>query len=271
MNIEGIGLIGLGHVGKNVLERIEPIAPVVQYDTAWGTPYPTEELAACDLAIVCVPTPSLASGECDTSIVEKAVAALPCDRVWIRSTITPGTSDMLAERYGKRVCFSPEYVGETTFSDAYDLEEFMIVGGEPEDRRFIMDLVMRGPQRPSRFIQCTNTEAELVKYMENAFLAAKVGLVAEFHELSETLGLDWYTVREAWLADPRIGTAHSHALSHDLGFSGKCLPKDVAALCSFADRSGSPLKVLESVRDANVERRDDVIDLRAACEDSPQG
>ena len=253
--MKAIGLIGLGHVGKNVLERIESIAPVVQYDVSWELPYPTEELSECDIAIVCVPTPALRTGECDTSIVEKAVAALPCERVWIRSTITPGTSDMLAERYGKRVCFSPEYVGETRFSDAYDFDDFLVVGGDPEDRQFIVDLAMRAPVRPSRIHQCTNTEAELVKYMENAFLATKVGLVAEFFELSQQLGLDWYSVREAWLADPRIGTAHSTALPHDLGFGGKCLPKDVAALCDFAAKSGNPLNVLEAVRDANVERR----------------
>jgi UDPglucose 6-dehydrogenase len=94
--------------------------------------------------------------------------------------------------------------------------------------------------------------------MENSFLATKVGLVAEFYELSRKLGLDWYAVREAWLADPRIGRAHSHALPHDLGFGGKCLPKDVAALCAFADSAGSPLGVLEAVRDTNRNRRSDI-------------
>ena len=256
--ISRVGVIGLGHVGGNVFERIESVVDVVTYDSATGEPYPTEALAECDLAIVCVPTPALPSGACDTSIVEKAVASLPCDLIWVRSTVPPGTCDRLAEIHGKRICFSPEYVGETTFSDAYDFDDFLIVGGADGDRAAIIDLVMRCPRRPTRIHQCTNAEAELVKYMENAFLAAKVGIVAEFYELSRRLGLDWFTVREAWLADPRIGRAHSHALPHDLGFGGKCLPKDIAALCAFADEQGSPLAVMQAVRDANIARRTDI-------------
>lgn len=253
--VDRVAVIGVGHVGANIIERVESTVDVVAYDIAWGTTYPTDELARCDLAIICVPTPSLANGECDTTIVEKTIAELPIELVWIRSTVPPGTSDLLAARYGKRICFSPEYVGETNFSDAYDLDDFLIVGGEPADRTTIIDLAMRQSKAPAKVHQCTNTEAELVKYMENSFLAAKVGLVAEFYELSQKLGLDWYTVREAWLADPRIGIAHSHALPHDLGFGGKCLPKDIAALCAFGESNGAPLRVLEAVRDANLARR----------------
>lgn len=260
MNLQGIGLIGLGHVGKNVLKRIQGIAPVVQYDIRWDQPYPYDELARCDLAIVCVPTPALASGECDTTVVEKAIASVPCDRIWLRSTVPPGTSAALAERFDKRIVFSPEYVGETTFSDAYDLEDFLIVGGEPEDRGFIIDLVMQGQERPSRFIQCTAAEAELVKYMENTFLATKVSFVAEFYELTQQLDMDWHTVREAWLADPRIGRAHSHALPDDLGFGGKCLPKDVAAITEFARQQSLPLEVVEAVQSANDRRRGPAVD-----------
>jgi UDPglucose 6-dehydrogenase len=253
-----VGIIGLGHVGQNIQHRVESTFDVVAYDVAWEVLYPSSELEQCDLVIVCVPTPSLPNGECDTTIVEKAVASLPVDLVWVRSTVPPGTCDLLSERYRKQICFSPEYVGETNFSEGYDLEKFLVVGGEPDARRQIVDFAMRCDDAPERVYQCSNAEAELVKYMENSFLATKVGLVAEFYELSRKLDLDWYAVREAWLADPRIGRAHSHALPHDLGFGGKCLPKDVAALCAFADSAGSPLGVLEAVRDTNRNRRSDI-------------
>lgn len=253
-----VGVIGIGHVGQNIVDRLESRFDVVAYDSASDALYPTEELAQCQLAIICVPTPSLPDGACDTSIVEKAVSAVPCELVWVRSTVPPGTCDELAQRYAKQVCFSPEYVGETNFSDAYDLQQFLIVGGEPQARHRIIDIVMQSAQPPERIVQCTNAEAELIKYMENAYLAAKVSVVAEFFELSQQLGLDWYAVREGWLADPRIGVAHSHALPHDLGFGGKCLPKDIAALCAFAEEAGAPVDVLERVRDANRNRRNDI-------------
>lgn len=253
-----VAVIGTGHVGRNIAQRARATHEIITYDVAEDDEYPTEQLSTCDLAIICVPTPSLPSGACDISIVDAAVAAVPVDLVWVRSTVPPGTCDELASRHGKRICFSPEYVGETHFNDAYDLEDFLIIGGRSQDREQIVNFVLETKGPPTRIYRCANAEAELVKYMENTFLAAKVGIVAEFYELSQRIGLDWDSIREAWLADPRVGHAHSHATPGDLGFSGKCLPKDLAALCAFADQIGQPLDVLAAVRDANRKRRSDI-------------
>ena len=256
--IDKIAVIGVGHVGINIIERFEPVVQVVSYDPARDAEYPSAELATCDLGVICVPTPPLPDGSCDISIVEQAIADLPVDLIWVRSTVAPGTCDQLAAKLGKQICFSPELVGETNFSDAYDLDDFLIIGGEPQARERIVELANRVAKPPSKIYECTNAESELVKYMENTFLAVKVGLVADYYELSQKLGLDWDTVREAWLADPRMGEAHSHATPGDLGFGGKCLPKDLDALCQFGRANGMPLPILEAARDANIARRPDL-------------
>ena len=55
----------------------------------------------------------------------------------------PGTTDELVAATGKSICFSPEYVGETTFAVtrqtlwAHD-QSFQIIGGEPEARHCVL-------------------------------------------------------------------------------------------------------------------------------------
>jgi hypothetical protein len=80
-----------------------------------ATDYPARELAACDAGIICVDTPMGDGGACDTTHVHDAIERLPLSTVLIRSTIPPGTADLLASTTGKHVCFSPEYVGESTY------------------------------------------------------------------------------------------------------------------------------------------------------------
>jgi nucleotide sugar dehydrogenase len=218
-----IGVIGLGHVGRSVVELLTPFCDVVSFDTNDENPYPLAALTACEFAIVCVGTPQNADGSCDVSHVYDAVRAVPTERVLLRSTVPPGTTDALARETGKKICFSPEYVGESVHDEpswprgARDVP-FLIVGGEPEARHFFIQHFVKilGPEKT--YFQTTALEAELVKYMENAFLATKVTFVNEFFELCDAMGADWHTVREAWLLDPRIGRSHSAVFDDARGF-----------------------------------------------------
>ena len=254
-----IGVIGLGHVGHSVVAQFRD-HDLVTYDIRDSGPYPTDALARCDVALICVDTPPRPDGSADVSRVEAALAQLPCDTVLIRSTVPPGTTERLSRETGKEVCFWPEYVGETHYLGASweqfaSRDPFVILGGEPSVRGRMIDLLQPtfGPQ--VRFFQCSSSEAELVKYMENSYFAAKITFVNEFRLLSEQLGLDWHTVREGWLLDPRVERDHTVAFADQRGFDGKCLPKDLAAILRVAEGSGLHLKMLEAVQEANRDFR----------------
>jgi nucleotide sugar dehydrogenase len=254
-----IGVIGLGHVGHSVVTQFSG-HDVVTYDILDRTPYPSEALASCDVAMICVDTPARHDGSADVSRVEAALAQLPCRTVLLRSTVPPGTTERLTQLTGKDICFWPEYVGEThylggSWEQFAARDPFVILGGEAAIRRRMIDLLQPtfGPQ--VRFFQCSSREAELVKYMENSYFAAKITFVNEFRLLSERLGVDWHTVREGWLLDPRVERDHSVAFADQRGFDGKCLPKDLAAILRVAEDSGLQLKMLEAVQDANRDMR----------------
>lgn len=255
-----IAIIGMGHVGTATSELLRNHADLITYDAARDAHYPQQQLAGCDAAIICVDTPAGADGTCDTSHVRDAVQQLPVDTILLRSTVPPGTTDQLARTTGKRICFSPEYVGQSTYYHPYwpggqkDVP-FLILGGQPAIRRQFIDLLqpILGPHRT--YFQCTAREAELIKYMENAYLATKVTFVTEFRRICETLGADWHTVREGWLLDPRIEPGHTAALAQAPGFSGRCLPKDLTAIIHAATSAGYSPALLTEVLHSNQRLR----------------
>ena len=75
-----IGIVGGGFVGSaTALLKCNDITVIIyDLDPARCSPpgCTKEDLRTCDLVFVCVPTPSYDSGECNTIIVERAIAGL---------------------------------------------------------------------------------------------------------------------------------------------------------------------------------------------------
>jgi UDPglucose 6-dehydrogenase len=250
------GIIGMGHVGSALAAALGGRVDLVCYDRTDARPYPADDLAACAVVAICVDTPSNADGSCDLSNVIAAVEQVPNDRIWLRSTVAPGTTDELVARTGKHICHSPEYYGETPYPSLVWRNEpgdvpFLVVGGAPEARRELLDVIVPvfGPEKT--YFQCPALEAELVKYMENAFLATKVTFVNEFAQICRRLGADWHLVREGWLLDPRVGRSHSAVFEPDGGFDGRCLPKDLQAIINAARAGGYEAELLAEVARSN--------------------
>jgi len=251
-----VGIIGLGTVGRAVRELFDrPGYETFGFDIADDLPYPHAELAACDIAVVCVDTPFI-NGAADVSRVRAAVLDVPCAQVLIKSTVPPGTTDALAAESGKELCFWPEYISESNYHNPWFPSRiaevpFVVLGGPAATTRKVVDhlLPILGPTKT--YFQCAATEAELIKYAENAFFATKITFVNEFRRISESFDADWHTVREGWLLDPRVERMHTAALATDPGFAGKCLPKDLAAILAAAAAVGYDCPLLSAVQAAN--------------------
>lgn len=251
-----IGIVGYGVVGKALEALLRQGAhEVVIYDAflePFNGPGRRGEINACDLVFVAVPTPEGADGQCDVSSVEEVVSWVKAPTC-IKSTIPPGTVNRLAAQYNSRLCFSPEYVGETRWHPWKDIENhgFLIVGGD----RLTYDLVVAAYQAAlgplPRYYVTDGTTAELCKYMENTFLATKVAFANQFFDLAEAYGVNFNELRELWLADARIGRSHT-IVTAERGYRGRCLPKDMAAIISEARRFGGAL-LLEAVDRFNDE------------------
>ena len=250
-------IIGQGHVGVAFKKLVDGTFDSITYDPKLDGECPVEEIAKADIAVICVPTDQKQNGFCDTSIVEEVVSKLTNPHILIKSTIEPGTTDLLSKKYNLNLCFSPEYIGESSFNNSYYNEmvdtPFLIIGGKPSEVKFYFEVFENiwGPE--CFYYSCSSLEAELIKYMENSFFATKVTFVNEFYEIVKAYGADWHKIREGWLLDKRVNRTFSSVFIDKRGFSGKCLPKDVNAIFHASRKQGYEAKLLEAVISVNNE------------------
>lgn len=255
-NISSIALYGYGYVGKAFAQFVWEHAKVTMYDPAYVKRKPEAELAACDAAVICLPTPPNADGTCDTSLVESVVREIPHKLVLIKSTVSPGTTERLARETGKYIVHSPEFISESTYANPYypTMAEtpFVILGGQPLGRTAWLEFFQNILGPTAQYFQCTGTEAELIKYTANTYSALKVTFVNEMYEIAHALGADWHTVRSGWLLDQRVEPMSTMVFPHKRGYNGKCLPKDTLALIKSSQKAGYRPRLLQAVHDANL-------------------
>ena len=249
-----VGIVGLGAVGNGIVKMF-PSAAMYDEPKNIGT---REEINACDVAFVCVPTPSRPDGSCDTSIVEHVVGWIDGPVIVLRSTVSVGTTTMLARKYKKRIIFQPEYgPAETPDHPFNDLRKirWLILGGERADCKIVARAWQEAYSSDITIAFTTAEAAELCKYMENAFLATKVTFCNEFFDIAQTLGVDYDELRELWLLDPRIGRSHTFVYGDKRGFGGRCLPKDLSAIIVTATQRGHDPALLREVMATNARAR----------------
>jgi nucleotide sugar dehydrogenase len=257
-----IAIIGYGYVGKAMYELFKDHYDMCVYDPAFKhVPHITEdkdEINSCDLGVICVPTPRGENGECDISIVNSVMEWLDTPLILLKSTVEIGTTRQICNQYAKNIVFSPEYCGESSYWTPYDFHTeivetpFFIFGGFPEDISKMVDIFMPVCGPTKKYVQCRFEEAELAKYMENSFYATKIAFCYEMYEICHETGIDWNTVRELWLLDPRINPMHTSVFhENDYPFSGKCLPKDTSALAKFAEKMEYDANLLKEVLKTN--------------------
>ena len=81
------------------------------------------------------------------------------------------------------------------------------------------------------------TTAELVKYMENAYLATKVTFCNEFFRIAQHYKVDYEDLRELVTLDPRIDPSHTFVYRSHPWYDSHCLNKDVAAIAEDSNSS----------------------------------
>jgi UDPglucose 6-dehydrogenase len=249
-----VAIVGYGAVGKG-MHGLFPDAVIYDEPLGIGS---RDEVNGCRFALVAVPTPMLANGAADISIVREVVGWLECEVIVLRSTVPVGTTDQLITDTGKQIVFQPEYgPAETPDHPFNDLRKvrWAIFGGERRATSAAADLYKSVFSADFTIQQTDARTAELTKYMENAFLAAKVTFCNEFYDIASALGVDYNELRELWLLDPRIGRSHTFVFPDDRGFGGKCLPKDLSAVIRFAQDAGADPSLLRAVRETNSRHR----------------
>ncbi|MCF7815959.1 MAG: hypothetical protein K9M10_00905 [Candidatus Pacebacteria bacterium] len=235
-----IGFIGQGWIGKNYADDFESRGyDVVRY--ALEEPYckNINLISECDIVFIAVPTPTTENGF-DDSIVEEALKLVaPSKIAVIKSTITPGTTEKLQQKFPDIfVLHSPEFLVEVTA--AYDAAHpNRNIVGVPTDnsvfRRHAETVLSVLPKAEYESIMRAR-DAEFVKYAGNCFLFTKVMYMNMLYDLVTAMKGDWSQIKDALVHDPRVGESHMEPVHKGgRGAGGHCFIKDFEAFRRMYD------------------------------------
>lgn len=254
-----VGVIGNGFVGESQVFAFSSKVEVKVYDIdPLKATHKLEDLFECDYVFVCVPTPMSIDGNQDLKYIHSVFKELKPGPIYIiKSTIIPGTTNNLISNYPDLdIVFSPEFLTERKAKLDMLTQSRIILGGRK-------DLTMRVKKLfeyrffGKHIIETDPSTAELIKYMNNAFLATKVSIINEFKLLANKVGADWEKALYGFAIDGRIGETHMDVPGPDgkLGYGGTCFPKDVNAILKFAESVGINLHTIAGGWKTNLEVR----------------
>ena len=249
-----IGIIGVGMVG-GALQRYfakKSNYQIYLYDKFKGIGS-IEDINKADVVYICVPTPSKQNGTCDISVVDEAIGYLKGSKVVvIKSTIVPGTTERLQDKYQRhKILFNPEFLTELTADQDTEYPDRQIMGYTNKSFSGCKEIFLQLPLSPFEKIYPA-TETEMIKYATNTWFALKVAFANQIYDLCEKLKIDYNIVLEGISADKRIGRTHLKIRHKGYrGYGGKCIPKDIKALLALAEELMVEMPSLKATDDYN--------------------
>ena len=111
-----VGIIGCGFVGgalKDWLEHNNPECKLFISDPAKGY---HDDMKDIDIAFLQIHVRTEDDGTQDLSLMKELISALPDVPVFVRTTILPGSSELLSKETGHHVHYMPEFLTERMFS-----------------------------------------------------------------------------------------------------------------------------------------------------------
>lgn len=244
-----------------------------------ATRFAREAVAASEVSLVCVGTPSRPNGSLDTSAIERVceeLGAAIADKsaphlVVIRSTILPGTMrdvvmPALRRAAGQsawliRVANNPEFLRESSALEDYDHPPKTVVGADdPAVAEEVLSLYagLPGPKIATRL-----EVAEMIKYTDNAWHAVKVAFGNEIGNIAKAVGVDSWEVMEIFFQDRKLNIS-PYYLRPGFAFGGSCLPKDVRALSYKGRDLDLDLPLLSSLIPTNTRQIDRALEMVAS-------
>lgn len=229
-------------------------------------------LAACDIIIICVPTPLRKTKEPDISYILAAAEEIKRglrrgQLVVLESTTYPGTTDEVLlpmfEETGLKLdedfllAFSPERVdpGNPQFQ-THNIPK--VVGGVTEDSTEVAAHLYSRIVRDVHAVSSARV-AEAAKLLENTFRAVNIGMANEMARLCYALGIDtWEVIRAA--ATKPFGFMPFYP---GPGIGGHCIPLDPHYLSWKARQHGFDSRFIGLAEEVNSRMPEHVLRLVA--------
>jgi len=259
-----IGIIGGGFVGSAtaLLECNNVEVLIYDLDKTKCKPQTVEfkDLDDCKFIFICVPTPMNQDGSCHTKIAEKVITQIrqvlnPSIHIVVRSTVPVD----FCKNHG--VSFMPEFLTEKNWKmDFYECQRWVLGTDDSKESSIKQDFtdLIKTSQKENKILHnwidfMSTSEAAMVKYFRNCFLATKVSFCNEIAQFCKSKLIDYEAVRRVATMDYRITGFHTMVPGPDgrTGFGGTCFGKDTASLLSQMEEMNIESKVLKGAVERN--------------------
>jgi GDP-mannose 6-dehydrogenase len=237
----------------------------------------SEAIAASDLSLVCVGTPSRRNGSLDLTYLERvceqigeALRNKPGNHVVVvRSTVLPGTTHDVVipalerssgKKYGNGfgVTVNPEFLREGTAIQDFRNPPITLVGHNYASDARPTEALYTKVGAP--LVTTSIRTAEMIKYASNTWHALKVCFANEVGNLCKRLDIDSHEVMDIFCRDHKLNLS-SYYLKPGFAFGGSCLPKDVRAMQYRAKEVDLDMPVIQSILGSNRLQIQHAIDM----------
>ncbi len=220
-----------------------------------------EAVPQSQVVFIAVGTPPDEHGHADLRYVRQVAAEIADAMreytvVVTKSTVPTGTGKLVESIIRERrpdadfdVVSNPEFLREGSAIGDFMRPDRVVIGASSERAMDMMEKIYR-PLYLLRtpIVRTTVTNAEMIKYASNAFLALKISYINEVANLCDLVGADVTVVARAMGLDGRVGSKFLHA---GPGYGGSCFPKDTLALTHIAEKAGMTIRTIEAVLEVN--------------------
>ncbi|MGH3493147.1 MAG: nucleotide sugar dehydrogenase [Sciscionella sp.] len=240
-----------------------------------------EAVAATEISLICVGTPSAGNGSLSTAYLERVAEQIGDalgrqgnrHTVVFRSTMLPGTCERLLVPILERasgltagrdfgVAVNPEFLREGTSVHDFFHPPKTVIGEVDTASGDSVAALYEG--MPGEVFRVPITVAEMTKYADNAFHGLKIGFANEIGAICRAIGLDSHRVMDVFLADRKLNVSTAY-LRPGFAFGGSCLPKDLRGLVYAARQADVSVPILGHVLASNTEHLERGLDLVTAA------
>jgi len=245
----------------------EQLAEAVSAGRLRATTDTADAIAATEVSLLCVGTPSRKNGSLDLTYLERVASQIgeaianksDYHVVVVRSTVLPGTTHEVVipalerasgKKYGDGfgVSVNPEFLREGTALKDFRKPPLTLVGHNHAADASGTIALYQAIDAP--LISTSIRVAEMIKYTSNTWHALKVCFANEIGNVCKRLGVDSHEVMDVFCRDEKLNLS-PYYLKPGFAFGGSCLPKDVRALQYRAKELDVDLPVISSILPSN--------------------
>jgi len=226
-----------------------------------------EAVDKTEVIFIAVGTPSLGNGEPDLTGIENVASQIAKNLKNYRLIVEKSTVPVETGEWVKRtikinnkynvdfdVASNPEFLREGSAIYDFMHPDRIVIGVESERAKNILLKLYQPIKAPILITDIKS--AELIKHASNSFLATKISFINAIAQICEKTGADIVKVAEGIGLDRRIG---KDFLKAGAGYGGACLPKDLDAFISIAEKLGYNFELLKVVKKINEEQKKSIL------------